>query len=131
MAINITPGQLLHLEDFTTSKHGILYTIVTPSNQPKAQLGDLVTVHYSGFLLQGKNEVGAQFDSSLSRNEPFEFSLGYGQVIQGWELTLADMKIGEERIVILTPDLAYGNRAISVIPANSTLIFYIKLLAAA
>jgi len=130
MKSNIAQGQTLHLEDFTTSKHGIQYKIITPSQEPKAQLGDIVTVHYTGFLLNGINEVGKKFDSSLDRGEPFQFNLGYKQVIEGWELSLADMKIGEERIVLLPAELAYGNRAISVIPANSTLIFDIKLLAA-
>ena len=128
MAGNITTGQILHLEDFTTSKHGIMYKTTKSSDEPKAQLGDTVTVHYSGFLLKGKKEVGVKFDSSLDRGQTFQFNLGYQQVIQGWELSLADMRVGEERIVILPPQLAYGNRAISVIPANSTLIFEISLL---
>lgn len=130
MTSNVTTGDLLHLEDFTTSKHGIKYKIIKPSTQHKAQIGDTVTVHYSGFLLKGLNQVGQKFDSSLDRGEPFQFNLGYKQVIEGWELSLSDMKIGEERVVILPPELAYGNRAISVIPANSFLIFDIKLLAA-
>ncbi len=106
------------------------YKIIKSSDQQKAQLGDTVTVHYTGCLLKGVNQVGQKFDSSLDRGEPFQFNLGYRQVIEGWELSLADMKIGEERIVILPPQLAYGNRAISVIPANSFLIFDIKLLSA-
>lgn len=130
MASNIVTGQVLHLEDFTTSKHGIKYNIIKSSDEQKAQLGDIVTVHYSGYLLDGVNKVGKKFDSSLDRGEPFQFNLGARQVIEGWELTLADMKIGEERVVILPPQLAYGNRAISIIPANSFLIFDIKLIAA-
>ncbi len=130
MASNLVTGQVLHLEDFTTSKHGIKYNIIKSSDEQKAQLGDIVTVHYSGYLLDGVNKVGKKFDSSLDRGEPFQFNLGARQVIEGWELTLADMKIGEERVVILPPQLAYGNRAISIIPANSFLIFDIKLIAA-
>ncbi|MBP6869479.1 FKBP-type peptidyl-prolyl cis-trans isomerase [Candidatus Babeliales bacterium] len=130
MAGNIATGQTLHLEDFTTSKHGIRYKIIKSSDQPKAQLGDTVTVHYSGYLLKGLNEVGKKFDSSLDRGQTFQFNLGYQQVIQGWELSLADMKIGEERVVILPPQLGYGNRSVSIIPANSTLIFDITLIAA-
>ena len=130
MASNIASGQMLHLEEFTTSKHGIKYQIIKQSDEQKAQLGDLVTVHYSGYLLHGVNQVGKKFDSSLDRGEPFQFNLGSRQVIEGWELTLADMKIGEERVVILPPQLAYGNRAVSIIPANSFLIFDIKLIAA-
>ena len=130
MTSNITTGDTLHLEDFATSKHGIKYKIIKSSDQSKPQIGDVVKVHYTGCLLKGINQVGQKFDSSLDRGEPFEFELGYKQVIEGWELSLADMKIGEERIVILPPQLAYGNRAISVIPANSHLIFDIKLIAA-
>jgi len=130
MKSNITTGETLHLEDFTTSKHGISYKIIKQSNQPKPQIGDVVTVHYTGCLLKGVNQVGQQFDSSLSRGEPFQFTLGFGQVINGWDISLADMNIGEERIILLPAHLAYGNRSVSVIPANATLIFDVKLLAA-
>jgi FKBP-type peptidyl-prolyl cis-trans isomerase len=130
MSSNITTGDTLHLEDFTTSKHGIKYKIITPSHEAKAQIGDVVSVHYTGWLLKGINQVGQKFDSSVDRGEPFQFDLGYKQVIEGWELSLSDMKIGEERLVILPPELGYGNRSVSVIPANSFLIFNIKLLAA-
>jgi len=130
MKSNITTGEILHLEDFTTSKHGIQYKIIKPSDQSKPQVGDTVTVHYAGCLLKGTNQVGQQFDSSIGRGEPFEFTLGFGQVIKGWDISLADMKIGEERIVLLPANLAYGNRSVSIIPANATLIFDIKLLAA-
>ncbi len=131
MISNITTGQTLPLEDFNHSKHGIKYQIVHPSTATeKVQLGDLLTVHYTGCLLKGANQVGQKFDSSLDRGEPFQFQLGSRQVIEGWELSLADMKVGEERIVILPPQLAYGNRAVSIIPANSFLIFDIKLVAA-
>lgn len=130
MANNIATGKTLNLQDFTKSKHGILYKIVKSSDQQKAQLGDIVTVDYSGYLLKGADEVALKFDSSLDRGTPFEFYLGKQQVIEGWELTLADMKIGEERIVIIPPHLAYGNRAISIIPANSFLLFDIRLIAA-
>ena len=130
MASNIAIGETLHLEDFTTSKHGIKYKIIKSSEQQKAQLGDIVTVHYSGYLLNGINQVGQKFDSSLDRGEPFQFNLGGRQVIEGWELSLADMKIGEERVIILPPELAYGNQSVSIIPANSFLIFDIKLISA-
>ncbi len=129
MTSNIATGDTLHLEDFTTSKHGIKYKTIKSSNEAKPQIGDAITVHYTGWLLQGVNQVGQKFDSSVDRGQSFQFNLGYKQVIEGWELSLSDMKIGEERIVILPPELAYGNRAISVIPANSFLIFDIKLLA--
>jgi len=128
MKSNITTGEILNLEDFTTSKHGITYKIIQQSDKQKPQVGDIVTVHYTGCLLKGVNQVGQQFDSSINRGEPFQFTLGYGQVIKGWDIALADMKIGEERIILLPAQLAYGNRSISIIPANATLIFDIKLI---
>jgi len=128
MQSNINSGEILHLEDFLTSKHGIKYKIIKESNQEKPQVGDIVSVHYTGCLLKGVNEVGQQFDSSLNRGEPLRFVLGFGQVIKGWDLSLADMKIGEERIVVLPANLAYGDQSVSIIPANSSLIFDIKLM---
>ena len=94
MSSTIATGDTLHLEDFTTSKHGIKYKIISPSDEAKAQIGDVVSVHYTGWLLKGINQVGQKFDSSVDRGEPFEFDLGYKQVIEGWELSLSDMKIG-------------------------------------
>ena len=128
--VNIKAGETLQLDDFKISDQGIKYKIVKESDQEKPHQGDLVTVHYTGHLLEGIDKVGTKFDSSVDRGEPFQFNLGYKQVIEGWEHSLADMKIGEERIVILPSEQAYGDRAISVIPANSSLIFDIKLLAA-
>ncbi len=131
MINSISTGQTLHLEEFVTSKHGITYKIITPSSQKKPQIGDRVTVHYTGYLLKGTCEVGQKFDSSLDRQDPFEFHIGYQQVIEGWEISLSDMSIGEQRIIILPPKLAYGNQSVSIIPAHATLIFEVALLNAA
>ncbi|MGZ6254719.1 MAG: FKBP-type peptidyl-prolyl cis-trans isomerase [Candidatus Chromulinivorax sp.] len=129
MQNTLQTNTLLDLTQFTMSKHGIQYKILHASEEPKAQLGDIVTVDYTGYLLKGTHEIGQKFDSSLDRNQPFSFKLGYGQVIEGWELSVADMRIDEERIVILPSHLAYGEHAISIIPAHASLIFVIKLLA--
>lgn len=109
---------------------GIRYTIITAAakdaRQPKK--GNHVIVHYTGWL-SNNGEPGQKFDSSLDRHEPFTFILGVGQVIKGWDESVANMKVGEKRRVIIPPELAYGNRAIGkIIPANSTLIFDIELL---
>ncbi|MCH7530074.1 FKBP-type peptidyl-prolyl cis-trans isomerase [Patescibacteria group bacterium] len=85
--------------------------------------GNLVTVHYIGVLSDG-----TPFDSSHSRGEPFQFILGGGQVIQGWDMGVAGMKVGGKRILVIPPDLAYGSNAVGAIPPDSTLIFEIELL---
>lgn len=90
----------------------------------KAKPGELVRVHYTGWL-----EDGTKFDSSVDRNEPFEFPLGAGYVIQGWDRGVAGMKVGGVRRLFIPSQLAYGDRgAGSVIPPNATLIFEIQLL---
>lgn len=86
--------------------------------------GDRVTVHYTGVL-----ENGTKFDSSVDRNEPFRFVLGLRQVISGWEIGVARMKVGDKVKLTLPPDLAYGKSGYpGIIPPNATLIFEIELL---
>lgn len=86
--------------------------------------GKTITVHYTGRLTNGQ-----VFDSSVTRGEPFTFTLGARQVIQGWEQGFAGMKVGGKRILTIPPSLAYGERgAGGVIPPNATLIFEVELL---
>jgi FKBP-type peptidyl-prolyl cis-trans isomerase len=93
-------------------------------NGPAAESGQTVSVHYTGTLPDG-----SKFDSSLDRGRPFEFTLGQGRVIKGWEQGVLGMKVGGKRKLVIPPDLGYGARGFPpVIPANATLHFEIELL---
>ena len=93
----------------------------------QADMSKRVTVHYEGRL-----EDGTIFDASKPRGQPFSFTIGAGQVIEGWELGVAGMKVGEQRRLTIPPNLAYGkNGAGDVIPPNATLVFDIELLSVA
>ncbi|HRE29017.1 MAG TPA: FKBP-type peptidyl-prolyl cis-trans isomerase [Anaerolineales bacterium] len=87
--------------------------------------GNTVQVHYTGWLLDG-----TKFDSSVDRGRPFEFRLGAGQVIAGWDQGVAQLKVGDKARLTLSPEMGYGARgAGGVIPPNATLIFEVELLA--
>lgn len=98
---------------------------ITVGDGPEAQAGQQVTVHYVGV----SHSNGAQFDASWDRGEPFEFALGGGQVIGGWDQGVQGMKVGGRRKLTIPPHLGYGARgAGGVIKPNETLIFVVDLL---
>lgn len=107
-----------------TTESGLKYEDVTVGEGAEAKAGDNVSVHYTGWLTDGQ-----KFDSSKDRNQPFQFSLGAGMVIRGWDEGVQGMKIGGVRKLTIPAELGYGARgAGGVIPPNATLVFEVELL---
>ncbi|QGM97198.1 FKBP-type peptidyl-prolyl cis-trans isomerase [Methylocystis parvus] len=111
----------------TLTASGLKYTDVKTGAGESPKVGQTVKVHYTGWLYVN-GAKGKKFDSSKDRGEPFEFPLGMGQVIKGWDEGVETMKVGGKRTLIIPPDLGYGARNMGPIPANSTLIFDVELL---
>jgi FKBP-type peptidyl-prolyl cis-trans isomerase len=103
---------------------GLKYTDLKVGEGEEAKAGQIVNVHYTGWLTNG-----TKFDSSLDRKQPFSFKLGAGQVIEGWDKGVAGMKVGGKRKLTIPPGLGYGGQSVGgVIPPNSTLVFEVELL---
>ena len=97
---------------------------ISEGSGAESKAGDNLTVHYTGTL-----ENGTKFDSSVDRGSPFRFTLGIGQVIEGWEKGMEGMKVGEKRKLTIQPEYGYGERGVpGVIPSNAVLIFEVELL---
>ena len=112
----------------TTTASGLKIIDVKVGTGPMPRPGQTCVMNYTGWLYVN-GAKGKKFDSSLDRNEPFEFKIGAGQVIAGWDEGVATMKVGGKRTLIIPPNLGYGARgAGGVIPPNATLIFDVDLL---
>jgi FKBP-type peptidyl-prolyl cis-trans isomerase FkpA len=97
---------------------------ITEGTGIQATSGHMVTVHYTGWLTDG-----SKFDSSVDRGQPFQFTLGKSQVIQGWDKGVATMRVGQKVKLTIPPEMGYGSRGFpGAIPPNSTLIFEVELL---
>ncbi|MBF2029078.1 MAG: FKBP-type peptidyl-prolyl cis-trans isomerase [Oscillatoriales cyanobacterium C42_A2020_001] len=120
-----TTKKLEASENYITTPSGLKYLDMVEGSGDTPQSGQTVSVHYTGTL-----ENGSKFDSSRDRGQPFQFKLGAGQVIKGWDEGIASMKVGGRRQLVIPPELGYGSRGIGPIPPNSTLIFDVELLKA-
>lgn len=117
------PSLGVDLSKMTKTPTGLAYQDTKVGTGATAKAGQNVSVHYTGWLPDG-----TKFDSSRDRNQPFDFKLGAGQVIRGWDEGVAGMKVGGRRLLVIPPDLAYGPSGSGPIPPNATLVFDVELL---
>lgn len=123
-AMGKTPEKTSKGDNMITTPSGLKYIDITPGTGASPSKGKRVTVHYTGTLADGR-----KFDSSLDRNMPFEFVIGVGQVIRGWDEGVMTMKVGGKRKLVIPAELGYGERgAGNVIPPNAELHFDVELL---
>ena len=112
----------------TTTASGLQYEDTLPGTGAQAAGGTCV-MHYTGWLY-ANGQKGNKFDSSVDRGEPFEFQIGVGQVIKGWDEGVMSMKIGGKRTLVIPPELGYGARGVGngLIPGGAILLFEVELL---
>jgi peptidylprolyl isomerase len=111
-----------------TTASGLQVIDTTPGTGASPKTGEICVMHYTGWLYEN-GQKGKKFDSSVDRGQPFEFPIGVGRVIKGWDEGVSTMKVGGKRTLIIPPELGYGARgAGGVIPPNATLIFEVELL---
>lgn len=112
----------------TTTPSGLSYEDTNVGNGASPQTGQTCVMHYTGWLWVN-GAKGSKFDSSVDRGRPFEFPIGKGRVIKGWDEGVASMKVGGKRTLLIPPQLGYGaSGAGGVIPPNATLLFEVELL---
>jgi|SRR3989338_811584 len=111
------------VREIDTNQEGLKIEVLLEGTGDIAEDGNFVHVHYRGTLPDG-----TEFDSSYKRGVPFGFELGKGRVIQGWDLGVLGMRVGERRRLTIAPELGYGDRDLGTIPPNSTLIFEVELM---
>ncbi|MBW8010997.1 MAG: FKBP-type peptidyl-prolyl cis-trans isomerase [Chloroflexi bacterium] len=110
-------------ESLITTDSGLQYFDLVIGDGETSEVGDSASVHYTGWLTDE-----TQFDSSVARDQPFDLSIGVPGVIEGWQEGLQGMQVGGTRILVIPPDLAYGESGSGSIPPNATLIFQVELL---
>ena len=124
-AATITPTRA---QPVMTTPSGLKIIDTQPGTGASPKTGQTCVMHYTGWLYEDGTK-GKKFDSSVDRNEPFEFKIGMRQVIAGWDEGVSTMKVGGKRTLIIPPELGYGARgAGGVIPGNATLMFDVELL---
>jgi len=129
-AILVTPAAATaqQVGETVTTESGLQITDTVIGTGASPQKGQTCIMHYTGWLLED-GKKGTKFDSSVDRGEPFPFKIGMGQVIKGWDLGVASMKVGGKRTLVIPSELGYGMRgAGGVIPPGATLIFDVELL---
>jgi peptidylprolyl isomerase len=122
------PGQSEKGKKMTKTKSGLQYLDVKEGTGASPEKGQTCVMHYTGWLWED-GKKGKKFDSSVDRGKPFDFPLGVGRVIKGWDEGIATMKVGGKRQLLIPPDLGYGRRGYpGAIPPNATLFFEVELL---
>ena len=122
------PGQTEKEKKMTKTESGLQYRDIKEGTGEKPKKGQTCVMHYTGWLWEN-GAKGKKFDSSVDRGEPFDFPIGTGRVIKGWDEGVLSMKVGGKRELLIPPDLGYGSRGAGrVIPPNATLLFEVELL---
>jgi len=128
LAPSINPAIAQTQAKAVTTASGLQVIDTTPGTGASPKTGEICVMHYTGWLYVN-GQKGAKFDSSVDRGKPFEFPIGVGRVIKGWDEGVSTMKVGGKRTLIIPPGLGYGAAgAGGVIPPNATLIFEVELL---
>ena len=128
LAVPVFAEDAVNPEKMKKTDSGLRYQDTKDGTGAKPEDGKTCEMHYTGWLWED-GKKGKKFDSSVDRGETFKFPIGKGRVIKGWDEGVASMKVGGKRLLLIPPDLAYGEKgAGDVIPANATLLFEVELI---